>query len=260
MLSKLFAPARLLLVAGACILSHGCAEKPRPRQAATEAPPPPPETNPTPDAARAASLPGLQSAEPAEVDGAVERVFKGAVAVETEREPYFVVGDFNGDDSQDVAVVVRPAPGKLTEVNDELANWILVAPFAKSAPKDLIFSELHGAAAGRRVLAGEGDVLLAVIHGFGPDGWRDSRATQTYVLKDAAGGEMKARDYKQAVRADDAGKLPRLVGDLIAQTVGGQSGFLYYDGAKYAWYDPRSFKPSPPARVVHGGPVKSVRQ
>ncbi len=47
---------------------------------------------------------------------------------------------------------------------------------------------------------------------------------------------------------------------MIAQTIEGQSGFLYYDGAKYAWYDPRNYKPAPPVRVVHGGSVKSVRQ
>jgi len=31
----------------------------------------------------------------------------------------------------------------------------------------------------------------------------------------------------------------------LKQTVNGQSGFLYYNGAKYGWYDPLTYKPSP---------------
>lgn len=261
MLSKTFALACLLFVAGACLLSPGCAGPP-PRQAVKEAPPPPPESNPTPDAATASSAPVLPPPATAEVGGAVERVFKGAVTVETGREPYFVVGNFNDDPSQDIAVVVRPAPGRLPEINDALANWILVAPAQLPAPaaKDSPPSGAHAEAARRRVVVDEGDVLLAVIHGFGPDGWRDAQATQTYVLKNAAGGKMKTQEQGQLLRAAGGEQLPRLRGDVIAQTVGGQSGFLYYDGAKYAWYDPRSYKPAPPARVVHGGSAGATQQ
>jgi len=40
----------------------------------------------------------------------------------------FVVGDFNGDGSEDLAVVVKPNETKLAEVNSEMANWILEDP------------------------------------------------------------------------------------------------------------------------------------
>ena len=33
----------------------------------------------------------------------------------------------------------------------------------------------------------ENELLLAVIHGYGTQGWRDAQATQTYLLKNAAG-------------------------------------------------------------------------
>lgn len=263
MISKPFALGCLLFIAGACVLSSGCAEQPPPQQSprhvVAEAPPPPVETNPTPDTATARGAPDLPPPEATEVDGAVERVFKGAVIVESGLDARFVVGDFNGDSSQDLAVVVRPAPGKLAEMNDELANWILRAPVTP-ARKDSSYLAAHAEAATRRVVVDEGDILLTVIHGFGPKGWRDAQATQTYVLKDAAGVKLEAKAQKIVLRAVEEEKLPRLRGDVIAQTIGGQSGFIYYDGAMYAWYDPRNYKPAPPARVVHGGAVKSVRQ
>lgn len=92
------------------------------------------------------------------------------------------------------------------------------------------------------MLVEESDTLLVVIHGYGAGGWRDARATQTYVLK------------------GDEAKMPRLVGDVIDETVGGRAGFIYYNGAHYLWYDPRGYKKPPPVRVVHGGMVKAVQQ
>ena len=97
--------------------------------------------------------------------------------------------------------------------------------------------------------------MLAVIHGFESNGWRDAQATQTYVLRDAAGGQLKARERKQVLRAGNEERLPRLRGDVLAQAVGGQSGFLYYDGAMYSWYDARSYTPAPP----EGRPRRLVR-
>jgi hypothetical protein len=37
-------------------------------------------------------------------------------------------------------------------------------------------------------------------------------------------------------------------------------GLIYYDGAKYAWYDTRSYKPAPPAKMVHGGASEDIGQ
>jgi hypothetical protein len=256
MSSRTFAPALILCIASACVLSVACADSTPRRQAlALEAPPPAPETAATPASSEAARAHELPPPDAAEVSGVVERIFKGAVTVGAASAPAFAVGDFNGDDSQDLAVAVAPAPGKLGEINDELAGWIIKDPFAPP-PEG---STAYGAAR-RRILVEEADTLLAVIHGFGAEGWRDARATQTYVLKDAVGERMRSRVQKAALAAGEEGKMPRLVGDVIDETVGGRAGFLYYNGAHYLWYDPRGYKPPPPTRVVHGGAVKSVQQ
>ncbi len=176
--------------------------------------------------------------EPEEVNRAVRRVFKDAVIIDTRSSPYFMAGDFNGDLTQDIAVVVKPTVARLPEINDELANWILV---------DLKNSYQSRPHAGMvrlppRVRVNDGDILLAVIHGFGFNGWRDDQATQTYVLKNAAGAGMRTEARQQVVRPDTQDKLPRIRGDVIAQSMEGQAGFLYYNGARYAWYDPRTYK------------------
>ena len=259
MSSRTFTPVLILCVAAACALSAACAgSSTRRRAAVAEAPPPPaesapsaPELNVIPAAAETHNA--LKPPDAAEVGGAVERVFKGALTAGP--APSFAVGDFNGDDSQDLAVAVAPAPGRLGEVNDELAGWIIKDPFAPP-PEE---ASLYGAAR-RRVLVEASDALLAVIHGYGAEGWRDARATQTYVLKEAAGERMKARAQQAALASGDEAKMPRLVGDVIDETVGGRAGFIYYDGAHYQWYDPRGYRKPPPARVVHGGMVKAVQQ
>ena len=153
------------LIVIACLLSFSCTKTPPPRM---EEKPVPPATISTADAAVVKSTPELPPAKPAEVEQAIERVFKGAVTIETGRTPYFAVGDFNGDFSQDLAVTVRPARSKLLEINDELAAWIFVDPVqtAKPAPKGA-YSALHAEMSKRkRVVIHEGDHLLAIIHGF----------------------------------------------------------------------------------------------
>lgn len=261
MSSRTFAPVLVLCVAAACALSAACAGSSTRRQVAVaEAPPPPaeapaqaPELNVIPAAAGAVDALKPPPPGAAEVEGAVERIFKGSLTAGA--APSFAVGDFNGDDSQDLAVAVAPAPGRLEEVNDELAGWIIKDPFAPLPGG----GDLYGAAR-RRVTVEESDGLLAVIHGYGVAGWRDARATQTYVLKGAAGERISARAPKAALASGDESKMPQLVGDVIDETVGGRAGFIYYNGAHYLWYDPRGYKKPPPMRVVHGGMVKTVQQ
>ena len=263
-----------LLVAGACTLSTGCAGPPpasvegppsakaevEPTTTKAEEPPPPTELQMLKESAMARPAPDFSPPGPAEVSDAVERVFKGAVTVETGRDTYFIAGDFNGDSSQDVAVVVRPVPEKLSEINDELARWVLVAPVSRAA-NEPPYTEAHAETLRRRrVVVDDGDVLLAVIHGFESKGWRDPQATQTYVLKDAAGETMKTWEKKLVAGADNRERLPRLWGDVIAQEIGGEGGFLYYNGAKYEWFNPRRDQPAAPLRMAHGGPSAPKQQ
>jgi hypothetical protein len=236
-LSKTSGLALLLFIAGACALSAGCAKQAPPQR--------------------------VEPPEAAEVKHTIERVFKDAVTIETDRNPYFLVGDFNGDSSQDLAVVVRPARDKLMEINDELAPWIIVDPIPLTIKKTP-YTELHAKLMRRqRPVVDEGDTILAIIHGYESKGWRDPQATQTYALKNAVGAKMAPQARKQIVWAGNEDKLPRILGDVIAQSIGEQHGFLYYNGGMYAWYDPRTYRPeapgSPGGMGGHGRMARAMR-
>jgi len=170
----------------------------------------------------------------------VRRVFKDAALLDTSRNPNFITGDFNGDSSQDIAVILKPAPGKIAQMNEEIPSWILKDPFVTNQPA----TPLH---------VGENELLLAVVHGYGPNGWRDPQATQTFLLKNAVGSSPKSEDKNQFVTANRGKKLPRLRGDLIGEVLRGKPGYLYYADATYAWYDPKTFVTEPERRLVHGG-------
>ena len=171
-----------------------------------------------------------------EVRGAVARVYKDAVVVDTNR---FAVGDFNGDGSQDVAVVVTPATGMVGEINSEVANWILEDP-QKIALPDPKRATQRLAPVPPPTRVAQSDVLLVVLHGHGPSGWRNPESRQTYLLKNAAGSGIRSQQMATLLKTN-SGKttLPKLRGDVISETLGVEPGFLYYNGSKYVWY-PRS--------------------
>ncbi|MGE0126550.1 MAG: hypothetical protein AB7U82_00485 [Blastocatellales bacterium] len=180
--------------------------------------------------------PDLRPPQPAEAQEAIKRVYDESVIVESSRAQYFIAGDLNGDKAPDLAVLVRPAPGHLAELNHELANWIRCDP-RKVKPS---VPQRHG-----RILLQmteptvieQRDLLLAVIHGYGPQGWRNPQARQSYLLKNAVGGGMKALKPDEAMKfAGGVNRLPLLRGDVVRQTLANEQGLLYYTGAKYAWH------------------------
>ena len=143
-----------------------------------------------------------------------------------------LVGDFNGDGSEDVAVPVSPAAGRLEELNDGLANWRIQDALDQAAPG-------HGPPKGERsaVTVEPQDVLLAVVHGYGVRGWRDERARQCYLVRHATGAPLEARPRSDLLRyvrrvPDDA----RLTGDVILASAGRRPGFVYWTGARYSWH------------------------
>ena len=248
-LSSAVAFTCLPVMAGVCILLSACANHQQSAQ-----PLPAIDQNRTSVPATAKSLAEFQPATFAEVVDAVDRVFKKVATIELARHPSFITGDFNGDFSQDLAVTIKPVPSKLPQINDELAGWILVAPiqYAISDAKAKPYQAMHA-----RILKHQpvqvinGDLLLAVIHGFEAKGWRDPWATQTYLLKDAVGDDLRVVPRKLVVTPMNEQKMPLIRGDVIQQTHDGQSGFLYFNGGKYAWYDPKTYKPLPPGSLVH---------
>jgi hypothetical protein len=187
---------------------------------------PPPAYQPTPESTPV-QLPVANSApKRSEVQEAVRRVFKDAAVIDTNYNPGFLEGDFNGDGSQDIAVVLKPV--KLDEMNQELPPWLVRQPRTNKVDRE-------------RAPITKNDTLLAVIHGFGANHWRDPEATQTYVLKDVVGNDLKVHSPKDFVTANSGRKLPRAQGDLIGETLAGTPGYLYFAQATYSWYDPKTF-------------------
>jgi len=185
------------------------------------------QSSPTPARGLSAEPP-----KPDEIKGAVARVFEKTALPAVSPNLTFVVGDFNGDGSEDLAVVVKPNEDALGEINNELANWILEDPRKVPIPKP----NMARSAPPKPVRAEKGEMLLAIIHGVGPKGWRNPEAKQTFLLKNGAGAGIATEPVRGLLNSKDKKKLPPLRGDAIGETIGGTSGLLYWTGARYAWY------------------------
>ncbi len=146
----------------------------------------------------------------------IVRNYENAVTIDNSLSTPFLVGDFNGDRSEDIAIVVRPAGKKLDELNSEYVNWILEDPrqAAKIRPK-----------------INRDDLLLAVIHGIDREGWRNRMARQTYLLKNAVGNEFGTQSGRELNKT-----MPRLQGDVIREKLDGTAGIIFWTGGRYAWH------------------------
>jgi hypothetical protein len=204
-------------------LVSGCG---RTKQAMVETAPPvyqaTPET-PNPERLATVAAPKLP-----EVEAAVKRVFKDVAVVHPDYKSSFLAGDFNGDLSQDLAVVLKPVPEKLAEMNEEYPPWLLRDPRVPHKPREPLRVE-------------KDEALLAVIHGYGNNDWRDPEATQTFLLKNAVGSGMRVQNGIEFVKNFRGAKKPRPQGDLIGENLKGSDGYLYYNAATYSWYDPKTF-------------------
>lgn len=182
------------------------------------------------------SVPNLPAPQLAEVQEAIKRTYQTAVTIDPGRKQGFIVGDFNGDGSQDIAIAVKPVKEMLSQINSEYANWTLEDPQkVKISGSNRAVRRLSSKSSPVQVAAN--DSLLAVIHGYGPYGWRDASARQTYLLKNAVGSDMGTQAKKDLLDATkDNDEFPVLKGDAIKETIGQESGFLLWSGAEYAWY------------------------
>ncbi|HEX5601781.1 MAG TPA: hypothetical protein VFX63_04490 [Pyrinomonadaceae bacterium] len=190
---------------------------------------PPVAYQPSPQSTPPIQLTSVSAPKPSEVEQTVKRIFKDAAVIDSNYNPSFLSGDFNGDGSQDLAVILKPA--KLDLMNQELPPWLVRQPRNNKASRAPAPIE-------------KDETFLAVIHGYGANHWRDPDATQTFVLKDVVGQNLKVQSPKEFVAANTGRKLPRPQGDLIGETVSGTAGYLYYAQATYSWYDPKSFDDS----------------
>lgn len=230
-----------LISALCCLIGCSKVEKP-----VAEAPPPP-LTVQTAQANQPQRVSKVPPPQLTEVQQAVNRVFKEAAVIDTSHQPTFIVGDFNGDRSQDLAVVLKPASDKLSELNEEFPNWIL--------------RDLEGPTQSRspRLRVGAKDKLLAIIHGYEAEGWRNDQATQTYLLKNAARPGMEVYSAKDFMATHRGRNLPQMRGDVLGEDAEGKSGCLYYANATYSWYDPKTFDADTERRVVHMAPASTKK-
>lgn len=168
----------------------------------------------------------LPPPQKAEVRGALQRIYGQAVLLE-ERTPAFISGDFNGDQAQDLIVSVRPADRHLANLNDPLANWII---------QDVREKPDVAAARKRPPAIKRSDILLAVIHGYGAQGWRDTEARQAYLVRNASGSTMRPYPWQELLPKLHQRKFAGMTGDAVIETLDGQEGFLYWNGARYVWH------------------------
>jgi hypothetical protein len=187
---------------------------------------------PKPQTTRETTPPTLSEAQ-----DALERIYRQALIPDKNNPNSFVAGDFNGDGSEDIAIIVTPARGRLAEINSEFANWIIVDPRKVALPDPKKVVQPAPAETGP-VKIEQHDSLLAIIHGYGPDGWRNPQAKQTYLLKNAAGEEMRAvplKDFPGALKVMSNGAKSRA--DIISEKLAGVAGFLYWTAGKYVWHE-----------------------
>ncbi|HBB97971.1 MAG TPA: hypothetical protein DC054_21525 [Blastocatellia bacterium] len=163
---------------------------------------------------------------------ALARVFDKAVSLDEAHAPSFVVGDFNGDGSEDLAIVTKANENSLAEINNELANWILEDPRAIPIPGSKAANELQRP---KPVKVEKTDSLLAIIHGVGAQGWRNSEARQAFLLRNGGGTKILVRSINDLRRDPATPRLPPLRGDAISETTNGRQGLIFWTGAKYAW-------------------------
>ncbi|MDT5271895.1 MAG: hypothetical protein QOH49_4081 [Acidobacteriota bacterium] len=230
-----------LLPLAASFVFTACAETAQQQSARDGSPTPqPPQTAAAPPTQAAPGAnPSAAPAPPlADVQGALARIYHDTVALQASRGTPFVVGDFNGDDSQDIAMVVTPAKGKLPKINSEYASWLV------GDPRKVVLPEVRGDVKvfpkrPEPVVVRPDDLLLVVIHGYQQAGWRNPLSAQTFLLRNAVGDEMKTRSAENVLNAaTDKGRLPQLRGDVIWETLAGETGFIYWTGTKYAWAGP----------------------
>jgi hypothetical protein len=187
----------------------------------------PPAYQSTPESAVALTPSVTVAPKLSEVQNKIKTVFKDAAVLNPNHNPNFFSGDFNGDASADLVVILKPV--NLEEMNRQFAPWLVRDPRANTSTRV-------------RPPIQKDETLLAVIHGFGTNDWRDPDATQTFVLKNVVGNDMKVQTGKEFVEANSGRKLPRPQGDLIGETIDGTRGYLYYATSNYSWYDPKTFK------------------
>jgi hypothetical protein len=171
-----------------------------------------------------------------EVQAALARIYQDTVTIDVGKNEPVLVGDFNGDGSPDLAVVVRPSgEGALPKLNSEYANWIVEDPRRVVLP-DASKAVQRLPQPGPPPLIQPIDILLLVLHGYGPSGWRHPYARQTFLLCNAVGENMRSQPLQEVLRAASKNAQSQPQGNVISEKLSGHDGFLYWTNGKYVWH------------------------
>ncbi|HET9180822.1 MAG TPA: hypothetical protein VFP59_01710 [Candidatus Angelobacter sp.] len=230
--------ASFILILILCVVISSCNGKLNPQPAqqskakAAEAPLPPPTLD--------------------DVRAKVDSIYHGALSVDLRRNPVFLLGDFNADSSQDVLVAVRPNPARLADLNSDVAAWIVEDPRQIWVPNPNKRVQKMPPVNRQPVRVSAGDNLWAIIHGFRAHGWRNPIATQTYLLVNVTANGLRKESVHAASAEMKHNLLPvgiqyllRSNGDVLRETVAGESYVLYWTGGHYARAKTAPEKPLP---------------
>jgi len=171
----------------------------------------------------------------AEITQAVARIFGNVVSV-PQRRTDFLSADLNGDGSDDLAVVVDLHPQGKRSAADQFANWSLQDVRSVELPPAHTAVYTYSPNAPRPEIRAR--QVLAVVHGYGPKGWRDAEAKQAYLLVHAAGDHLSVARISELERQGTP--IPRMSANpswAIVESIGNREVTIYWTGAQYAAAD-----------------------
>ncbi|MGH9970523.1 MAG: hypothetical protein ACREBG_22405 [Pyrinomonadaceae bacterium] len=178
-----------------------------------------------------------------QVAALLESEFGGLFKLDTRTiSPSYIVGDFNGDGTEDIAIPVRLNLQLSTEDKTK-------PPFsfekAQGPGPSTLGEQGHESGLTMGDLARYKELpILVIIHGSMKDRWKNSRPEQRFVVVDAwrlgkkvmslNHGKLKPTPYGDEPQVVEP---PRLLGDAILMLDPANAGTaVYWDGARYRWY------------------------
>jgi hypothetical protein len=180
------------------------------------------------------SAPQSTQVTTAEIIAVVQNSFGAEVKVEVERRPFYLSGDFNGDNCLDIAVVVNTKGRTKGLAKDVMMlNPWYAATGPDGAQVNIVEAE--------RIANPENlptvwisELALAVIHGT-KDGWKTSSPLGKYLLFSSVYDEMRVHKGKIGQGATNL-PPPDVKGDSIYTGTENAGGIIYWDGTIYRWY------------------------
>ena len=160
----------------------------------------------------------------------VNQALGSSAQVEAGDAPYYLLGDFNGDGNQDLAVLVRVESGR-EELKARHVKYIDTDPFSERNG-----SELNPLTDMRPYCLG-----ILVLHGASQS-WHDKFINPPYIFNDCFSQFRVVKRQDRVQRgAESKGKTPVLRGDAIQLDLetGGQT-LVYWDDETYRGFGQRS--------------------